>query len=91
MHALIENHCVIRVFETHISAVENGGTHENIIPVEKTVLFYLDGGAMILGELMEEYETFGVPSGNWVIMTDECSYQLSEVDFWQPIGAWLSF
>lgn len=84
MHALIENRAVIRVFETHFSAVENGWSKDRqIIETNKNHLFYLDGGAIVVGELSKGEE--------WRIVADECTYQLNEVDFWQPIGEWLSF
>ena len=96
MYALIENQKVIRVFETHFSAVENGyAKNRQIIETNKNHLFYLDGGAIVIGELAkcqsENYRKIGNFTQEWKIVTDECTYQLSEVDFWQPIGTWLSF
>ena len=90
MYALIENHKVIRVFEEIGMADQYGDNGQTVVPVNKLALFYLYGGAVVLGELCREMVDFGV-EGDWIILTDECSYELSEVDYWQPIGEWLSF
>lgn len=82
MYALINNGEVSEVNETGFFAEPNNGA---IIQLNKNHLFYLDGGAIVIGELSE------VNDSEYEIFTDECTYQLSEVDYWQPIGEWLSF
>ena len=88
MYALIENQKVIGVFDPEHSI--NLTKNKVAIPINKLLLFYLDGGAIVVGELCREMVDFGI-EGDWIVLTDECTYTLDEVDFWQPIGEWLSF
>ena len=83
MYALIENHCVIGVFETHFSAVENGGTRESIIPIDTDIFVWLECGEVVTGKISD--------IDGWKFETNEYTYELSEVESWQPIGEWRPF
>ena len=82
--ALVKGGQVIGVFKTYIGAVESGGRRETIIPIGMLCLFSLKSGETVLGELNK----VGV---SYQVLNDENEFELSEIDAWQPIGAWLSF
>ncbi len=82
MYALIENHCVIRVFES-IGGLElkQGQT---VCEMNEYHLFYLKGGDTAVAQLIES-------SGEFVVDENGIEYPLQDVDGFSLIGKWSSF
>ena len=81
MYALIENQKVIGVFEETENVTLTDG--QTVVPIDENCFFWLIGGDAVFGVLTKVDE--------WQIETNENSYELSEVDSWQPIGEWRPF
>jgi len=83
LYAIIKDKMVIGVFETHFSAVENGGTRESIIPIDTDIFVWLECGEVVTGKISD--------IDGWKLESDTYNYELSEIQSWQPIGTWLDF